>query len=295
MNTDSRREKLPCVSVCIRGSARGLHIHGFILATMLFGLAVPVGYAQGADERAFWLVWQKHTENLEKHAEAVAACREFERQAPDDPLAVVVRQFAAWHLLKLGKSAEARTILAPSVTGRATAFHRVADDVARAWLTRLDRDALQAHLRQTYLRDVAFPVSLDALAAPPGAERPPLVDRWGKPWAYRLVGFKHLKGFDNQKYELQSQRLGSSSDLAKVLAMPYAGRITLRPVKLVSSASGSTLVQFADDAASGPAAKKPIQMRIGSRCGWIVFAYMGEHIILLADEDHWKAVAKPRR
>jgi len=240
-------------------------MHGFIFATLLLGLAVPVGCAQGADERAFWLVWQQHIENLEKHTETVAACRVFERQAPNDPLAVVVREIAAWHLLKLGKTAEAKAILTPIVTGRATALHNVAADVARAWLTRLDHNALQALLHQTYLRDVAFPAALDVLAAPPGSERPSPVDRWGKPWTYRLVGFQHLKGFDNQKYELQSQRLGSRSDLAKALAMPYAARISLRPVKLAGSASGSTLVQFTDDAASGSAAEKPIQMRIGSR------------------------------
>lgn len=245
--------------------------------------------ARADDERAFWDVWKLHSSTTNRHAEVLAACEGFATAAPADPLLPVTRHIAAWRLLKLGRHDEAAAILTPMVRDGAEGMQKVASDIARAWLTRLDRETLKDALQKVYLREVAFPDRLDVWANDT-TNAPPLTDRWGKTWQYGLVGFKHIPGLRNQKYALRSRILLRHSDLAAALDVPYADRIRLKPVRLKTLDSGKALIEFDPGDDTGPAL-----LTVGARHGLVALAYVGEHILLLGDGDHWKALSKPRR
>ena len=257
-----------------------------VAAALFLGLLTT---AQPADERAFWNVWTRHAAATNRHAEIIAACEAFEKANPDDPLIVVTRQLASWRLLKLRRIDDAAALLAPMANSTATSLDTAASRIARAWLTRIDRDTVKAALQQIYLRDVGYPETLDALTKRT-ADAPTPVDRWGRPWNYRLVGFQHIRGLPNQKYELRSAILGADSDLAGALAAPYGGRIRLHPIRLKTIVSGKPLVEFDTGANAGSAV-----LSVGAKHDRVTFAYMGDRIILLSDGSHWKAVPTPRR
>jgi hypothetical protein len=240
-------------------------------------------------------VWKLMSETPDDRAAVIAACGEFEKKRPGDPLTSVTRGITAWHLLQSGERKPAVQVLtrmaSAAVPARPDALREAAVNMGRTWLTRLDREQVKAGLKTLYLRDVEYPESLEALKSLPGDIRPPLTDRWGKPWSYRLVGFRKLTGLANQKYELQARLLGRDSDLAEALQRPYAEGITLKPVKLVSAQAGRGVVQFTPPAdASGE-----VILAVGAREGRVVFAYMGAKLIVLSDGNHWSVQPKPRR
>jgi hypothetical protein len=250
-------------------------------------LLLPIG-ARADDEKAFWEVWTLHGTSPDQHQAVMAACEAFEQAAPADPLVIVTRQLHAWHLLEQGETHAAAAILAPMIKRGATGLDKAASDIARAWLTCLDRERVKAALQAVYARHVAYPSTLDVWQTRP-TETPPLTDRWDKPWTYRLVGFRHLKGMLDQKYTLSSPILGDDSDLAAALARPYADRIRLTPIRLKPMQSAPPLVEFTTGQKTGPAL-----LAVETRYEQIQFAYMGNYIILLADRFHWKALPKPR-
>ena len=258
---------------------------GFAASLLLAGLV----NAGQPDERAFWDVWTIHSATTNDHKKVLAACGQFEKSAPGDPLIMVTRQLAAWRLLKLGRKDDAAALLTPMVSGATTGLKGAASEAARTWLTRLDRESLKQALQKEFVSEVAYPASLDALA---GSGIPPALfkDRWGEQWEYRLVGFEHISGLLNQKYELRSATLGASSDLGAALAAPYGGEIGLRAVRLGPAGSGTPLVEFSAGANSDPAF-----LSVDATLGTITFAFMGDRIILLSDGSHWKAMSKPRR
>ncbi len=251
-------------------------------------LAVVAAPVRAADEAGFWTTWKTHLAATNEHTEAVAACDAFEKKNPSDPLVVVTRQLKAWHLLKLGRNEAAAALLVPMVKPGAEGLNKAASDIARAWLTRLDRERVKAALQDIYRRDVAYPEKLDVWK---GSSRkaPPLVDRWGKRWKYRLVGYSRLPGLRDQKYELQAILLGDVSDLATALELAYGEQISLRPARLKRTASGPPLVQFERGESGGKAI-----MAVGTRNERTFFAYMGDRIIAVADYTHWKVLPKPR-
>ena len=53
-------------------------------------------------------------------------------------------------------------------------------------------ELLAAALQVFYRKQVAYPKSLEQL---PAESRPPMNDRFGKPWNYQLTGFAKLTGF----------------------------------------------------------------------------------------------------
>ncbi len=259
-----------------------------IIATLCLSLlsALP---ATAADEVAFWELWKTHLAATNGHAEAVAACDAFEQKHPGDPFIIVARQFKAWHLLKLDRNADASALLTPMVTPGSTGLDKGASELARAWLTRLDRETVKAALQKVYARDVAYPEALDVWPKN-AAGTPPSVDRWGKAWKYRLTGFTRIPGLRNQKYELQALLLGDTSDLAAALALPYAEQLTLKPVGLRPMTSGPPMIVFETGETGAKAT-----MTAGTRSEGTFLAYVGDRIILVADYTHWKVLPKPRR
>ena len=258
------------------------------IATLCLSIlaALPAG---AADEAAFWSVWKTHLTATNLHDEAIAACDAFEAERPTDPLVAVTRQFKAWHLLKLGRNAEAAALLTPMVRPGSTGLDKGVSELARAWLTRLDREIVKAALQKVYSREVAYPEKLDVWQQR-DAGAPPLADRWGKGWKYRLTGFSRIPGLRNQKYELQALLLKDTSDLAAALSLPYAKQITVKPVRLRRMTSGPPMIVFKTGETGSEAT-----MAAGTRSEGTFLAYVGDRIILLADYTHWKVLPKPRR
>jgi len=260
------------------------------LCVLAVSLAVTmVGRAQSpaCDESGLWQLWVTCSNSAYEHTSVVAACRDFRVKAPREPLGIVVAGWEAWHLLKLGDTNAAIALFEPmmAVTEKSSCLQAAGIEMARNWLTRLDREKVRGALKKIYLRDIAFPASLESLKSLKNFPIPPLTDRWGKPWEYRLEC--SLKGMNNQQYVLESTRLGSRSDLASMLALPYANDITLDPIRL-SSANADT-VEFSNGTG------KSAFLQAGSTFNGNTVAYLGEKIIVLADENHWRVVLMPRQ
>ena len=246
------------------------------------------GQETAADEQGLWLVWAGHTNAATNPAAFAEACRTFKTKSPGDPLAVVVRGLEAWHLLKARQTNEAVRLLVTMITPSNDALPKAGADLARGWLTRLDRELVRAALMRVYVRDVAFPASLEAIKALKGVAPPPFTDRWGDPWLYQLAEMRALKGFPRQRYVLEAKRLGANSDLTQALAVPYASRIQLEPVRIVTGLGAGETVEFVTPA------RKNIALMAGTDMDGIIFAYLGKSLIVLTDGDHWRVVPRPR-
>ena len=252
---------------------------------MAFGM-VCRAQSPAPDERGLWLAWVASTNTPVDHAAVVTACKQFRTKTPQDPFCVVVTGLEAWHLLKTGNTNAAIALFEPmlSIPENPSSLQGAGAEMARGWLTRLDREKVRAALKKIYLKEIEFPASLDPIKTLKMKALPPFADRWGKAWTYRLES--SIKGLSSQNYVLESSRLGSRSDLAKTLALPYADRVSLEPVK-VSPVSADT-VEFAIRGG------KSGYLQAGGVLNGITVAYIGVNIIVMADENHWRVVLKPR-
>lgn len=262
---------------------------GFVPILLAAGMAATMvcqAQSNAPNERGLWQVWGVSTNAADDHATVVAACREFRTKAPQDPLAVVAAGLEAWRLLEMGNTNEAVALFEAmvAVPEKPTYLQSAGAEMARGWLTRLDRETVRAALKKIYARDIEFPASLEPIKSLKIVPVPPLVDRWGTPWAYRLESA--IQGLGNQQYAVESTRLGARSDLAKALALPYAGGITVEPIGLLAVSADT--VEFATGGA------KPAFLQAGGNINGVTFAYLGANLIVLADENHWRVALKPR-
>ena len=258
---------------------------GICVAAFL-SAAVP-GRAQssGNDERGLWDVWCAGTNSAFQAAEVADACRAFKAKSPNDSLAVVVTGFEAWNCLKRGDTASAAKLFdSMLVEGRVTVLQKAGDEMARSWLSRLDRERVRAALKKVYIQNVEFPESLDAVKALEMETLPPLTDRWGKPWDYRRGS--SIKGMETQRYVLESTVLGVYSDIGKALEIPYGERIDLKPVQLSRSTANAV------DFRSGTG--RTTVRKLGDWSARVSLVYMGTYIIVLTDGNHWSVQPKPR-
>jgi len=154
-------------------------LHGTVAAVLLFTTNLSVA-ASEADEATLWRLWSRHMANPGDHETLSTAFRHFARTRPDDPLAPVANTIAAWHLLKNRHYDEAKELLIPYAHPSAQGTARGAHELARAWLTRLDREEVIEALDFYRTREVRYPDHLATLMehpALPEALRPPLTDR----------------------------------------------------------------------------------------------------------------------
>ena len=151
--------------------------------TGLWAAAVAMCRAEElpADERSLWLVWASHTNAPEDHT-TVAACQAFRTKAPQNPLAVGAQGLEAWHLLKTGQTNAAVRLFEPMLLSTNNALAKAGADMARGWLTRLDRELVRAALMRLYVRDIEFPGALEAIKALKGGAPPPFADRGPTGW-----------------------------------------------------------------------------------------------------------------
>jgi hypothetical protein len=245
--------------------------------------------ARAADEAALLELWQQHIAVPEKHEETITACRSFAAAHPSDPLVPVVQGIEAWHHFSAGRAAEAQRLLEPHLAAPPGPITDAARALARGWITRLDREKVAAALQVHYRKEIAYPKSLEQLASYPKLppeSRPPFADRFGKPWNYRLAGFKTVSGFGDQKYVLQSQALGDLSDLRSAVKAPYASRIQVTPVQIVTTPDGSLAVKF--NTGKGGSA----MVAVGRASGDLHVAFVGAQIVVVCDHTHWKVLPK---
>ena len=262
------------------------------VGVVCWGTALAGTAVRAADEAALWRLWSRQQARPDDHAAHAAAYGEFAAARPDDPLAPLAGTLAAWHYLKADRSAEAqewlerydRTARAPTARG--------ASRLARAWLTRLDREKVVAALDVYRTREVRFPDRLDRLPAHAAVTRaglqPPLEDRWGQSWVYQLEAMRALTGLTGQRYTLESRRLGDTSDLGKALAAPYGDRVRLDVVRVLA-AGRSPSVQLVHP--EDPEA--PIVLTPGAQHENIRLEYVGEHLVILHDDLHWNLLRVP--
>jgi hypothetical protein len=252
---------------------------------MAFG-GVCRAQSPAPDERGLWLAWVASTNTPDDHAAVVTACKQFRTKAPQDPLRVVVDGMEAWCLLAMGNTNGAVALFETmlSIPENASPLQSAGAEMARGWLTRLDREKVRVALKKIYLKQIEFPSSLDPIKTLKMKSLPPFTDRWGKAWTYRLES--SIKGMSSQQYVLESSRLGSRSDLGKALALSYAGRVSLEPGK-VSPVSADTVEFCIRGGKSG-------YLQAGGVMTGITITYIGVNIIVMADDSHWRVVLKPR-
>lgn len=257
------------------------------IAASTVAIAVCRAETPACDENGLWQIWVNHTNAVADHAVIAGDCRAFRTKTPTDPLTVVAQGLEIWHLLKAGKTNEAAQLLEPMAALSGDALPKAGAEMARGWLTRLDRELVRTALMRVYVSNVEFPVSLEAIKTLNATTLPPFADRWNQPWSYRSSDLPTIKGSPRQHYILESSRLGANSDLAQSLAVPYASRITVAPVRVMGGVDTGEIVEFTSPT------RKSGALTVGAEIDGITFAFMGRSIIVLSDGDHWRIVVRP--
>lgn len=257
--------------------------------------------ASETQEKSLWTLWSLQTNTSARHEDIVAACQQMQKASPTNPLLPVGQGLAAWHSLHLGKTNEAFVLLSEmaavataTAAAPTTPTAMAGAEMGRRWLTRLDREKVRGALAAYYRNAIEYPINLQPLKKTMPGEKDlplPLADRWGAPWQYQLAAFKVIKGARGQRYLLQSKTLGESSDLAKALERPYAGRILLQPVSLTISGGGVQNVVFQTP---GDRPEK-ILLSEGGQATGVTLTYIGVKILILCDGDHWQVIPAPNR
>jgi hypothetical protein len=271
--------------------------------------------APSLPERDLWSLWQYHAKNTNDHAGVAAACMKFEKDAAHAPFLPVARGIAAWRLLKCGNTnacvkvlesmiapaADDKVRLAGADPAEGDPLREAGADMARTWLTRLDREQAVKVLRQYYVRHVEYPATMQFATNLAPEQKVALTDRWGQAWQYRATGFTRLAGLNDQRYVLQSARLGDDSGLAEALARNYAERIGIEKARVVSSGAGGVLELVVPprpeegsrkNATDGRQQSKVV-VAVGRRAGGIYAAFIGARLLVLADFDHWLVLPRP--
>ncbi len=192
------------------------------------------------------------------------------------------RALLGWRLLRSGKPAEAKPVYQALLDDPASppAF----TELARRWLTRLDREAVREALQKMWTDTILYPPSLDTLPAP----LPPMRDRWGSAWRYRPVILKRLKT-ESQRYTLESAGLGADSDLAAALARPWPKEPSLRAVAVNTDAGATPVVTF--QTRQAPAEKT--LMAEGKTAGGLALVKTGARALLIVEGDYVHLVPQP--
>lgn len=265
-----------------------------IVITLLVGALGLLRASAAPDEDAFIPLWSLHRQTPDQHEAVVTACREAAQQRAADGAPrlgrylPVARTLEGWRLLKLARTNEAVAAFESVLTSQpaSDAIARAADTLARRWLSRLDREAVVAALQAYHRENVEFPTDLTAFAPWPPARQPPLRDRLGQPWSYRLASFKRLKTVSRQQYTLFSSAIGAeTSALAAALRLPYPAP----PIAFVPrNAAAPALVEFRIGAA--PAVQTAI-LQEGDCAANLRFVALDSQtrFVLLCADDFWLA------
>ena len=234
--------------------SRGIALLAVVVSALSGARAAPAP----AELDALWALWRAHEAAPTNHPPLARAAADFVRRFSTSELCAVARGLGAWHALRAGATNDAVALWTALLAADATPLERAGQAIARAWLTRLDREAVRVALREHYARHALFPPTLQPLRELPAERRPPLTDRFGDAWQYSLDGYRHVPGTRGHRYRLISPRLGEElSDLRAALARPYGGgRTPPRPLRRIGSAVqfelGSDRPAVTEGASIGP-------------------------------------------
>lgn len=244
-----------------------------------------------AGERELWSLWNQHLATPGNHTDLVEACRAYTAAAPQDPLVPVVRSLEAWHLLAAGQTADAVRLLTAQLEpgDNPPAPARAAQRLARAWLTRVQRERVVDALQYYYRKEVRYPAKLEQLAKYPGlpdAANVPWQDASAKPWRYRRAGLADVPAFADQQYILESASIQPPSDLAAALALSYGDQIQVQANRLAGGTTADPIVQLRFVA--GPRKGNVAMGQAGSDLGGLTLAHAGPGLVIVCDTLHWK-------
>ncbi len=265
---------------------------GLKALTNLQAQSVPVG---GSGEAGIWNLWKAHLAATPGDAQQIESLKAFVNRRPPDPFSPVAQTLAAWHLLRAGQVEGAIALLEPLAANTATdPVIRGARDIARGWLTCLDREQVVNALNQYRLHEVRFPERLPDLENWPYlTSTPPMQDRWGYRWEYRTERLRTMPALTAQRYTLNSRMLGDATDFHTALALEYAGRITLVPIQVRYTSGRPPMVPLLPEGA--PASTAPALIMVGSSHEGITVAQVSNSLIILHDRLHWKITTTPKR
>jgi hypothetical protein len=254
---------------------------------LFLACATPV-LADKPDETALETLWDGQQKDPGSHAALAQSAAAFEQSFPTSPLVPVARGIGAWNLMESGDFDGAKQILEKmAAAGDDQPVAAIAAEMARRWLTRLDREQLSDALQKCYADDLEYPESLTAVSDLKLTPPPPLADRWGAPWLYTATSFKKLQTGDRQTFILQSTKLGDGSDLKTALALPYGSGFTFKPARLMPPIGGKTVITFQDSTGKNDTLSE------GAAGNDLGFAYLGDSILILSSGDYWSIQARP--
>ena len=106
-----------------------------------------------------------------------------------------------------------------------------------------------------------------------------------------------IPGLLDQKYTLQSQRLGDGSDLADALGVPCGALLNLAAMRVRSATPGREILELRRLAEPGAEDTAPVGgsvvLTVGSWGESAFLAYVGRNIVILSDYHHWKVLPRP--
>ena len=254
--------------------------------SLAIAFATPV-FADKPDETALQALWASQEKDAGNHTALAQAAAAFEQHFATSPLVPVARGIGAWHLLESGDFDGAKLVLEKMASAGADPVGAIGAEMARRWLTRLDREQVVIALQKVYAGDLEYPESLSAVSALPAEYRPPLADRWGVAWTYTAGSFKKLQTGERQTFTLESPKLGATSDLKQALAQPYGTGFTFKPTKVMPSIGGKAVIVFQD------AAGRTETVSEGSAGSDLGLAYVGDEVLILGGGDYWSIQPRP--
>ncbi len=243
--------------------------------------------ADKADETALQNLWASQQKAPGDHAAIAQDAAAFEQTFPTSPLVPVARGLAAWHLLESGDFAGARQLLEKMAAAGPEPIAAMGAEMARRWLTRLDREQVTAALQKVYAEEIEYPENLAAVNGLAPAVRPPMTDRWGAAWLYSPAAFKKLQIGDRQTFTLESTKLGAASDLKAALALPYGAGFSFKPVKVMPPIGGKAVITFQDSTG------RLDTLSEGAEGNDLGFAYLGDDLLILSGGDYWSFQPRP--
>ena len=258
-----------------RGWPRAVAAVAMALASATAAGAAQAGSFAAVHDRARELARQKQSAEAAKVYGTFAATHARDELAP---LASILQGIVLRRDLDQGEAARAafkRAAMAPD-----TPLGRQLKHVARAWLARVQMEAIDKALREHYVKHVWYPEGLDELAAGKSLADRDLVDPWGKPFGYKAGRLKWAPKVPRQKYTLTCSAIEADSRaLRGVLkrATEFERRVQLRSI--VPASPLKAIVATADEP------NRRVSVTAGSKIGSATVAAITEGGVLLVDGE----------
>ena len=253
------------------------------VCALALAAAAASNAAPPSPEAAVVALVQRHAEQLGEGdlAAAAATCRAAISSGAMGRFSPVAESLLGADILAAGQTDDAAKALSKLLiqdSVNADPVSRAADTHARRWLSRIDREKVVAALKAYYADHVEYPSTLEPFRQLRPA--PPLRDRWGDPWAYKLANFKLLKGVKAQRYTLESRSMARGSDLRRALESRPASAL---PKDWTVARGGGDSVSVIVTTPSG----ERTVIREGSAHAGIRFVALAGQHALFSSGDNW--------